>query len=324
MYIVTGGAGQIGSACVWALNQRGIEDICIVDRLGKSDKWKNLRGLKYTDYYEKDSFLKVLYEGGFDNVDAIIHMGACSSVYEDDMTYLLKNNIEYSQHLAFWALERGVRFIYASSGLTYGKGAKGFNDDVNSLDELRPLFAQAYSKHYFDQWVSRQGIIDRVCGLKFAKVYGPNEDHKGDEASMIRRTFNEILATGTATLYKSEVEGVADGDQAHDFIYIKDVANIINFLLDNREVNGIFNVGSGSSRTCNDVVSAIFSALNRKPSIEYVDMPEKLKKHRQFSTECNIGKLQAAGFHDAPMTVESGVKDYVINYLLSDDHLADV
>ena len=323
MYIVTGGAGLIGSAVVWALNQRGIEDIIIVDHLGTSEKWKNLRALKFAEYYEKDSFLKVLYEDFFTDIKAVIHMGACSSTTETDATYLLKNNVEYTEHLALWAMENGARFIYASSCATYGDGALGFVDDEDSLESLRPLNMYGYSKQYFDLWAKRRGMFDKICGLKFSNIFGPNEYHKENMRSVVKKSFEQIMETGKVQLFKSYKDEYADGEQKRDFLYVKDAVKIIMYLLDNPNINGLYNVGSGKAESWNSLVTAVFKAVNRKPNIEYIDMPDHLKEKYQYFTQTDMAKLQATGFHEAPMSLDKAVKDYVINYLLPDDHLGD-
>ncbi len=323
MYIVTGGAGLIGSACVWGLNQRGITDIIIVDNLAKSDKWKNLSGLQFTEYYEKDSFLKILYDDCFQNVEAIIHMGACSSTAEKDVHYLLKNNVEYTQHLAMWSQENNVRFIYASSSATYGDGKNGFSDSEQGLDKLRPLNAYGWSKQYFDKWANRRGIFTTACGLKFSNIYGPNEYHKGDMRSMVKRSYEQIIETGTVKLFKSYNDEYADGEQMRDFLYVKDAVKAILHLIDNPEVSGLFNVGSGKAETWNSLVAAVFKALNQKTSIEYVEMPESMRDSYQYYTKSDMSKLQATNFHDAPLSLEDAIQDYVLNYLLPNDHLGD-
>lgn len=323
MYIVTGGAGLIGSAVVWALNQRGIEDIIIVDHLGTSEKWKNLRALKFAEYYEKDSFLKVLYEDFFTDIKAVIHMGACSSTTETDATYLLKNNVEYTEHLALWAMENGARFIYASSCATYGDGTLGFVDDEDSLESLRPLNMYGYSKQYFDLWAKRRGMFDKICGLKFSNIFGPNEYHKDNMRSVVKKSFEQIMETGKVQLFKSYKDEYADGEQKRDFLYVKDAVKIIMYLLDNPNINGLYNVGSGKAESWNSLVTAVFKAVNRKPNIEYIDMPDHLKEKYQYFTQTDMAKLQATGFHEAPMSLDKAVKDYVINYLLPDDHLGD-
>jgi ADP-L-glycero-D-manno-heptose 6-epimerase len=323
MYIVTGGAGLIGSAVVWALNQRGIEDIIIVDHLGTSDKWKNLRALKFIEYYEKDSFLKVLYEDFFTDIKAVIHMGACSDTTEKDATYLLKNNVEYTEHLALWAMENNARFIYASSCATYGDGTLGFEDSEESLGQLRPLNMYGYSKHYFDLWAKRRDMFDKICGLKFSNIFGPNEYHKDNMRSVVKKAFEQIMETGKVQLFKSYKAEYADGEQKRDFLYVKDAVKIIMYLIDNPEINGLYNVGSGKAQSWNDLVNAVFKAVNRKPNIEYIDMPEHLKEKYQYFTECNMAKLQTAGYHEAPMSLDKAIKDYVINYLLPGDHLGD-
>ncbi len=323
MYIVTGGAGLIGSAVVWALNQRGIEDIIIVDHLGTSEKWKNLRALKFAEYYEKDSFLKVLYEDFFTDIKAVIHMGACSSTTETDATYLLKNNVEYTEHLALWAMENGARFIYASSCATYGDGSLGFVDDEENLEQLRPLNMYGYSKQYFDLWAKRRGMFDKICGLKFSNIFGPNEYHKENMRSVVKKSFEQIMETGKVQLFKSYKDEYADGEQKRDFLYVKDAVKIIMYLLDNPNINGLYNVGSGKAESWNSLVNAVFKAVNRKPNIEYVDMPEHLKEKYQYFTQTDMAKLQATGYHEAPMSLDKAVKDYVINYLLPGDHLGD-
>ena len=323
MYIVTGGAGLIGSACVWALNQRGIEDIIIVDNLGSSSKWKNLSSLKFTDYYEKDSFLKILYDGSFTEIEAIIHMGACSSTTEENVHYLLKNNVEYTQHLALWAEENKVRFIYASSSATYGDGENGFDDAEEVLSKLRPLNAYGWSKNYFDKWANRRNLLKSSCGLKFSNVFGPNEYHKGGMRSMVLRAFEQIMATGTVELFRSYKDEYVDGEQMRDFIYVKDAVAIIMHLLDNPEVMGLYNVGSGKAETWNALVNAVFKALNKKPSIEYIDMPDHIINQYQYYTKSDMSKLQSTHYHEAPTTLEDAIQDYVVNYLLSSDHLGD-
>ncbi|MGL4853964.1 MAG: ADP-glyceromanno-heptose 6-epimerase [Lentisphaeria bacterium] len=323
MYIVTGGAGLIGSACVWALNQRGIEDIIIVDNLGTSEKWKNLRGLRYAEYYQRESFLKLLYENCIPNVKAVIHMGACSATTETDAVYLLKNNIEYTQHLALWSIENNVRFIYASSAATYGDGSNGFDDSEEILNSLRPLNMYGYSKQYFDQWAKRRGLFKNICGLKFSNVFGPNENHKGNMRSVVKRAFEQIVEDGTVKLFKSYKEQYADGEQMRDFVYVKDAAKMIMYLIDNPNVNGLYNIGSGVTSTWNQLVSCVFKALNLKPKIQYIDMPETLREKYQYFTESKISKLQATGYLEPPTKLEDAVKDYVVNYLLNDDYLGD-
>lgn len=323
MYIVTGGAGLIGSAFVWALNQRGIEDIVIVDHLATSEKWKNLRALKYADYVEKDDFIPRLMEGVYTDVEAIIHMGACSATTESDATYLVRNNLEYTQLLAMWAVENEARFIYASSAATYGEGEQGYVDDEDNLDVLRPLNMYGYSKHFFDQWARRQGILDQIVGLKFTNVFGPNEFHKAHMRSVVMRAFEQIQESGVVKLFKSYRDEYADGEQMRDFIYVKDVVAMMMWLLDHPEVNGLYNIGSGKAETWNALVTGVFEALEVPVNIEYIDMPDHLKGKYQYFTKSDMTKLRSKGCDIETRPLAEAVKDYVVNYLAPSRHLGD-
>jgi ADP-L-glycero-D-manno-heptose 6-epimerase len=290
--IVTGGAGFIGSAIVWQLNQRGRTDIVIVDSLATSEKWKNLVPLKFADYIEKDDFMELVltdqlhnfFDLDEDGLDAIIHMGACSSTTELDSRYLIHNNFEYTKNLALLALRYDARFIYASSAATYGDGACGFMDDETALDMLRPLNMYGYSKHMFDQWALGNGILDKIVGLKFFNVFGPNEYHKGDMSSLVIKAYRQILATGRIDLFKSYRAEYADGEQMRDFVYVKDVVDMALHFLDKPTINGLYNIGSSGANTWNTLATAIFSALDMAVNIEYVEMPESLKDKYQYYT----------------------------------------
>ena len=203
-YIVTGAAGFIGSAVVWGLNRAGSDDILIVDHLGESEKWKNLRALRFADYMEKDDFLRALDADGLPStVKAVIHLGACSSTTELDASYLAHNNFEYTKRLATLCAARGIRFIYASSAATYGAGERGYSDDHAGIPALRPLNMYGYSKQMFDLWAIRNGLVNSIAGMKFTNVFGPNERHKGPMRSMVCRAFEQIRDTGTVKLFKS-------------------------------------------------------------------------------------------------------------------------
>ena len=253
MYIVTGAAGLIGSGVVWGLNKSGIEDILLVDHLGHSEKWKNLRALKYADYMEKDNFLKQLLAGAFAHgrIEGIIHMGACSATTEKDASYLADNNFTYTKELARFATNNNIRFIYASSCATYGDGAQGYSDNENELDSLRPMNMYGYSKHMFDLWAKRQGLLSKITGLKFSNVFGSNELHKGEMRSVVCRAFEQISADGRMKLFKSYRPEFKDGEQQRDFLYIKDAVSMILFLLNHPRGYGIFNIGSGKAETWN-------------------------------------------------------------------------
>jgi ADP-L-glycero-D-manno-heptose 6-epimerase len=315
MIIVTGGAGFIGSVLVSYLNKKGIEDIVIVDNLGKTEKWKNLVGKKYNEYIHKDRFIEELLEGVYPQVEAIIHMGACSSTTELDADYLYQNNTEYTRILMEWSLENQVRFIYASSAASYGDGSLGYSDQHDNLFKYRPLNMYGYSKQYMDEVALRMGFIDSVCSLRFFNVYGPNEYHKGSMTSVVYNSFNQIKASGQVKLFKSYNEQYLDGEQKRDFIYVKDVVKIIWWMMKNPSINGVFNIGTGQARTWNDLARAVFTSLGYQEQIKYIDMPEHLQGKYQYFTQADNDKLIEAGWDKGFTSLEDGVKDYVQNYL---------
>ncbi len=316
MIIVTGGAGFIGSAFVWKLNTEGIDNILIVDELGTSEKWKNLVGKRFTDYIHKDEFVNKLNDSNrFFNAKAIIHMGACSSTTELDADYLMQNNYRYTKTLAEWSLIKNIRFIYASSAATYGNGSNSFSDDDETTKELQPLNIYGYSKHIFDLWALRNNVTDRIAGIKFFNVFGPNEYHKEDMVSVVFKAFHQIIETGSVKLFKSYKNEYKDGEQKRDFVYVKDCVDILWWLMQNQNVNGIFNLGTGRACTWNDLINAIFSAMNRDVSIEYIDMPESLRERYQYFTESKMDKLMHTGCPLKLRSLEDAVHDYVVNYL---------
>ncbi|MBN2178789.1 MAG: ADP-glyceromanno-heptose 6-epimerase [Deltaproteobacteria bacterium] len=316
MIIVTGGAGFIGSAIVWKLNNEGIDDIIVVDDLGTSEKWKNLVNLRYNDYIHMDDFLDMVLEDDVPfSVSGIIHMGACSSTTERDADYLMENNYRYSVNLADWAVKRAVRFIYASSAATYGNGSLGFSDDADVMAALKPINMYGYSKQLFDLWVMRNKLETKMAGIKFFNVFGPNEYHKGDMRSVIHKSFGQIAETGKVRLFKSHRPEYGDGEQKRDFVYVKDCVDVLWWFLQNREVNGIFNLGTGKARTWNDLVKAVFSATGRDPEIEYVDMPESIRDQYQYFTEARMDKLRLTRCPLSFHSLEDAVADYVKKYL---------
>lgn len=325
MIIVTGGAGLIGSAVVWGLNRRGIDDILVVDHLGTSDKWKNLPPLRFRDYVEKDRLPALLDTTlSTEPISAIIHLGACSSTLERDATYLMANNVEYSQRLARFAIGRGIRFVYASSAATYGDGTEGFTDDHDAIHRLRPLNPYGYSKHLFDLWLLRNDLLDQVVGLKYFNVYGPNEHHKGEMRSVVLKAFEQIRHQGEMTLFRSHRADYADGEQLRDFVYVKDAVEMtLFFIFEGREAGGLFNVGTGTPRTWNDLGHALFRALDLPPRIRYVDMPEGIRDRYQYYTCADVTKLRRAGFEGGVHTLEEAVTDYVRSYLIPGRHLGD-
>lgn len=321
MIVVTGGAGFIGSAIVWRLNTLNKDDIIIVDELGTDEKWKNLVGLNFRDFIHKDDFIKQIESNSITPVDAIIHMGANSSTTEKDADSLLKNNFEYSKKLAEYCTNNNIRLIYASSGATYGDGSLGFDDHEPDIHYLRPLNMYGYSKAMFDLWAVKKGIINKIVGLKYFNVYGPNEYHKGEMRSVVYKAFEQVRETGKAKLFRSANPKYKDGEQKRDFIYIKDAVDYTLFFLDNPGKNGLFNVGSGKARTWNDLVAALFKAMNKDINIEYIDMPAYLLEKYQYFTEANMKKIKNNGYTKSIMSLEEGITDYVKNYLLKEKFL---
>ena len=325
MYIVTGGAGLIGSAVVWKLNRRGIRDILIVDHLGNSDKWKNLPALQYADYMEKEDFRTRLRAGEFAGrpIEGIFHLGACSATTERNASYLIDNNFHYTQEVALFAAARGIRLIYASSCATYGDGAQGYRDDENELDRLRPLNMYGYSKQMFDLWAKQRGLLRYITGCKFSNVYGPNELHKGDMRSVVLRCYEQITADGRMRLFRSYRPEYRDGEQMRDFLYVKDAADMVLFLADRPDATGLFNIGSGRAETWNALAAAAFAALDRPVNIEYIDMPESLRDRYQYYTRAEMGKLRALGYDREPTPLRDAVADYIRNYLIPGRFLGD-
>lgn len=314
MIIVTGGAGFIGSCIVRTLNNVGIEDIIVVDNINVTDKWLNIRNKKYIKYVHKSEFLEELPL--YEHVTSIIHMGASSSTTEKDFDYLWKNNFEYTKALWNYCAEEQIQFIYASSAATYGDGREGFDDKID-IDKLRPLNAYGYSKQLFDQWVKHQAEVfpKQYVGLKFFNVYGPNEYFKGSMASMVFHGYKQIKENGTIKLFKSYNFDYADGEQLRDFVYVKDICDVIYWLLQNSQVNGIFNVGTGRAQSFAELAEAVFHALKLEPNITYIDMPEHLKKKYQYYTKANMQQIREAGYMKEFLNLEDGVRDYVLNYL---------
>lgn len=319
-FIVTGGAGFIGSALCWRLNQLGESDILIVDRLDSSDKWKNLAPLRFADYMDAEDFLENLAQ--FDAAETLLHLGACSATTERNSQFMMRNNYEFTKRLANWSVEREIRFIYASSAATYGDGANGMEDGTDNLEKLRPLNVYGYSKHLFDLYAKRNDLFDRIVGLKYFNVFGPNENHKDDMRSLVNKAFGQIRDTGKLQLFKSAHPDYKDGEFGRDFVYIKDVVDMTLHFLENK-AGGLFNVGSGKMHTWNELAKAIFNALNLPPEIEYVEMPEHLRDRYQYHTQADITRLRATGYEKEMTTLHDSVADYVRNYLIPDKFLGD-
>jgi len=321
MIVVTGGAGFIGSALVHALNRRGCTEISVVDIEDHSEKKNNLAPLKFSRLVSPDTFLEQVFAGSLKGVDTLFHLGACSSTTEMDIDFLNRNNFQFTQHLARYCLGRGIRFIYASSAATYGDGQQGYSDDVSRLATLKPLNPYGQSKQDFDVWAQQEGVLDRMVGLKYFNVFGPNEYHKEDMRSMVLKGYEQIRDTGKIRLFKSYHNEYGDGQQVRDFIYVQDAVAMTLFFQDHPEINGLFNVGSGQARCWNDLARAIFEAMNREPVIEYIEMPDSIRDQYQYHTCAEVGKIRDAGYDLPTLSLEDAVSDYVSHYLIPGKHL---
>jgi ADP-L-glycero-D-manno-heptose 6-epimerase len=320
MIVVTGGAGFIGSACVWRLNQAGRSDVMVVDVLDSSEKWKNLVNRSFEDYMDHQEFIERLGNGRLPTtIEAIIHMGACSATTERNADFLMRNNTLYTRTIAQWALQNKVRFVYASSGATYGEGESGYGDDDAVTPKLKPINMYGYSKHLFDLWALRRGMLNAMVGLKFFNVYGPNEYHKEDMRSVVHKAFGQISQTGRLSLFQSYRPEYAHGEQVRDFVYVKDVVEVIFWMLEHPECNGLYNVGTGVERSWNALARAVFQAMQRPEQIEYIPMPEALRGRYQYRTQADITKLRTAGYQKPFHTLEEGIADYVGQFLLGVD-----
>jgi ADP-L-glycero-D-manno-heptose 6-epimerase len=310
MIILTGGAGFIGSGFLWKLNSQGIDDIIVVDELDESEKWKNLVGKKFIDYIQKDEFLRLVVEDKLPVPTKIIHLGACSSTTCKDGSYFIQNNYEYSKILAQWAFLHQAAFIYASSAATYGDGLNGYSDNQD-IDLLKPLNMYGYSKHLFDLWMRNNQFDKKATAIKFFNVFGPNEYHKNDMSSVVCKKFNEVKDKGCISLFKSYHENYKDGQQQRDFIYIKDVVEIMYWMFNNPKATGIFNLGTGKAQTWNDLACAMFKAMGKTAKINYIDMPEYLQPKYQYYTCADMEKLRKAGCDFKFNSLENTVADYV-------------
>jgi ADP-L-glycero-D-manno-heptose 6-epimerase len=320
--LVTGGAGLIGSALVWSLNQRGCENIVISDRLGTDEKWRNLTPLRFADYLDADDLRPRLENSSLGEFDYLLHLGACSATTERDVSYLMRNNYEFTKDLAAWSLAHDTRFVYASSAATYGDGSKGMSDTCE-LESLRPLNAYGYSKHLFDLHAQRGGFLNRIVGLKYFNVFGPNEDHKGEMRSVVHKAYGQVCSTGVIQLFKSYKPDYPDGGQKRDFLYVKDAAAMTLHLAATAGAGGLFNIGSGEANTWLDLADAIFEALGREPQIDFIEMPDALRGKYQYFTRADINGLRAAGYSDPITPLKDAVRNYVRRYLVPDTRLGD-
>ena len=323
--LVTGGAGFIGSALIWDLNQRGVDDIVVADFLGTDEKWRNLTPLRFNDYLEADDLLRrvELDDPALADVELVFHLGACSSTTERDASYLVRNNFEYTKTLARWALAHDARFVYASSAATYGDGAAGMSDLELDVGVFRPLNMYGYSKQLFDLYAARHGFLDGIVGLKYFNVYGPNEDHKGEMRSLVHKAYRQIVETGKVKLFKSYRPDFRDGEQMRDFLYVKDAVNLTIELAETTTAGGLFNVGTGQAHTWIDLAAAIFEALDQPPNLEFIEMPEGLRGKYQYFTQADLTKLRGYCKSVDITPLKEAVRDYVQNYLVPERRLGD-
>lgn len=313
LIIVTGAAGMIGSGLVRHLNDIGYTNLLLVDDLKQGEKWKNLVGKQFFDLISRHALMDWLKERGTE-VEAILHMGACSDTVETNCDYLLENNYRYTIRLAEWALKENKRFIYASSAATYGDGSLGFSDDESMLEELRPINMYAYSKHLVDLWMKREGVLNRVVALKYFNIFGPNEYHKGRMASMVLKMTKIAHDDGAIQLYKSNDPRFGDGDQCRDFLYVKDAVRMTCAFL-NRKEGGIFNIGQGNVTTWNQLASSLFEALQKAPRIQYIEMPPELLRQYQNYTCARMEKFNKI-FSPSLLPTKQAVGEYVQEYLI--------
>ena len=310
-YVVTGGAGFIGSRLTEALNARGEEDILLVDRLGRSEKWRNLTDVRFADYRDRADFLEDVRADRVTPPEAVFHLGACSATTEDDASFLMENNYRYSRSLCEWCLRHGVRFIYASSAATYGDGGLGYKDDEATVRRCRPLNRYALSKQVFDLWALNSGALQHCAGLKYFNVYGPGESHKGAMRSMVHKAYEQLRNDGRIRLFKSTHPDYSDGGQVRDFIYVRDAVAVTLYFHDHPRVSGLFNCGTGCARSWNDLARAVCAACDCPPAIEYIEMPAALRSAYQNHTQADISKLRTAGYLEPMTSLEEGVGDYV-------------
>jgi len=313
--VVTGAAGFIGRNVVAELNRRGEERLLIVDDLGSDERWKNLRGLKFSEMCSIRQFRDRLRTDELPAVKAVYHLGACSSTTETNADYLLDNNFHYTRELCEGCLKRGARFVYASSAATYGDGAQGYSDADKVTPTLVPLNMYGMSKQLFDLWALRNGVLDRIAGLKYFNVYGPGEDHKGDMRSVVHKAFGQIREGGAVKLFKSYRTDFKHGEQVRDFVFVKDAVDVTLFCGENPKASGLFNCGTGKARSWNDLAKAVFAAMNLEPRIEYIEMPPALRSKYQYFTQAEMGKIRAAGYAKAFTSLEDGIREYVQGYL---------
>ena len=324
MIVITGAAGFIGSVVAGELNNKGCNDLVLVDDFSKKEKERNYVDLKYNALVDRERFFEWFKENHKD-VDFVVHLGARTDTTEFDWNVFQKLNVDYTKTMFMLCSEYQIPLVYASSAATYGNGELGYDDSHEVVEDLQPLNPYGRSKNEVDKWILKQQHQPPFwAGLKFFNVYGPNEYHKGRMASVIFHSFNQINATGKVKLFRSHRPDFADGQQLRDFIYVKDIASVICFFI-SQQVNkstsqrvksGLYNLGTGKARSFYDLAANTFKAMGKEINIEYIDIPEDIRDKYQYFTEANMNKLRAAGYDKEFTSLEDGVTDYVKNYLM--------
>lgn len=318
MIVVTGAAGFIGSVLNGKLNQGGLDKLIVVDDFSSSEKNKNLENKQFIQPVDRDDFFQ-WFDENYEEISFVLHIGARTDTTEFDVDIFDILNLNYSKQVWLRCADHQIPLIYASSAATYGMGELGYEDDHQIVEQLKPLNPYGESKNNFDKWALHQTETPPFwAGLKFFNVYGPNEFHKGRMASVIFHAFNQIKQTGKVKLFRSHNPEFKDGGQLRDFIYVKDVVDVIVYLMQNKPASGLYNLGTGNARTFNDLVNATFSALSLEPSIEFIDTPEDIRDKYQYFTEAGMDKLKMTGYTKEFTSLENGIDDYVKNFLVRD------
>ena len=321
MIVVTGAAGFIGSVLVSRLNKENFKDIVLVDDFTKTEKLSNLENKKFTAKIQRNEFFNWLKDN-HKFVQIVFHIGARTDTTEFNKTIFDELNFNYTKNIWKSCVEYGLPLIYASSAATYGNGEYGYNDDENIIPKLKPLNPYGESKNNFDIWALQQKDKPYFwAGLKFFNVFGPNEYHKGRMASVIFHSFNQIKTTSKINLFRSHKKGYNDGEQKRDFIYVKDVVNVLHFLMNDRKNSGIYNLGTGIARTFIDLANSTFLAMNIKPNIEFIDTPIDIRDKYQYFTEAKMEKLKSIGYNIPFASLEDAINDYVNNYLSTNSRI---